>query len=301
MDLSVNLGSVGFEHPVMNAAGTCKTIEDVKRLAKSLSAAIVVGSATWEPRLGNQGNTYWFDPQGLYSLNSVGLQNPGAAYYQQQLPLMVSIAHEAGKPLIFSVAGLEVDEFIKLIKLAKKAKVDIVELNLSCPNVRDSQNHAQIAAYDSVFVTRLWSTIIAQELDRVNLSFKLPPFLDPEQLRTFIWYAMMRPPNPIFTVMNTVPSAYSLEADKKVITSGSGLAGMGGPAIKPIALGQIVQVRRIFTKSPIIGVGGINSGQDVVDFQSVGAVVVQVGTAYINQGERIFEKILTEYIQILEP
>jgi dihydroorotate dehydrogenase (fumarate) len=80
MDLTFKLAGITLEHPLMNAAGMCKTTPQVIRLARSAVAAVMVGSITMEPRAGNQGNVFWQDPAGRYSLNSLGLPNPGSAY-----------------------------------------------------------------------------------------------------------------------------------------------------------------------------------------------------------------------------
>src|SRR3989344_3127833 len=111
----------------MNAAGTCKLLEDVQRLSRSATSAIMVGSITKEERTGNEGDVYWADS--IHSINSLGLPNRGAAYYAAHLPSMVRVAHDEGKPLFVSVAGFSPEEYAHLTEVALKGGADLVELN----------------------------------------------------------------------------------------------------------------------------------------------------------------------------
>ncbi|MBI1999502.1 MAG: dihydroorotate dehydrogenase, partial [Parcubacteria group bacterium] len=109
-DLAVTLAGMDLEHPIINAAGTCRTLEDVEKFARTSIAAIVVGSVTASPRPENQGVTYYEQRSDtdslLFTVNSRGMPNGGIPYYENHLPQMVRVAHDAGKKLVLNVAGV---------------------------------------------------------------------------------------------------------------------------------------------------------------------------------------------------
>ncbi|HEY4510168.1 MAG TPA: dihydroorotate dehydrogenase, partial [Candidatus Paceibacterota bacterium] len=147
MDLQTMVGDIKLEHPIMNGAGWgCKTLEEVETLARTPISAIVVGSITMNPSPGNEGNAYWAHPEGLYSLNSLGLPNQGWPYYGENLQMMRRIAHNAGKPLVVSIACFSPEEYAQLAGFVANENVDVTELNLGCPNVWGEQGQKPIAS-----------------------------------------------------------------------------------------------------------------------------------------------------------
>jgi dihydroorotate dehydrogenase len=174
------LSGIRLEHPLMNGAGTCKTLEDVERLVPSSVSAVVVGSITVEPRLGNEGQTYWSDATS--SLNSLGLPNRGEPYYRRHLGAMVRAAHAAGKPLVLSVAGFSPDEYVRLAALGRDAGADLAELNLACPNVWDGGRQKRIACFDLGAVEAILRRVEAFLDAPPPVGLKLSPFSDPHAL-----------------------------------------------------------------------------------------------------------------------
>ena len=160
LDFSVEIAGIRLEHPLMNGAGTCKLIDGdmgVKTLVRSATSAIVVGSITLEPRPGNSGDVFFVNNG--FSLNSMGLPNPGADYYRKNLPEMVKLAHQARKPLFVSVAGFTHEEYADLTVLAFDGGADLVELNLACPNVWQGSSQKRIACFDSKLVSEILRTV----------------------------------------------------------------------------------------------------------------------------------------------
>ncbi len=298
MKLSTTVAGIPLLHPLMNAAGTCKTLESVKKLAPSATAAVVVGSITVEPRPGNSGNVYYHDEAGKFSINSLGLPNPGAEYYRQNLPEMVSIAHDNGKPLIVSVAGFSPEEYAMLVELALSAGADLVEVNLGCPNVWNGGKQKRIVCFDHRMVMKVLSFIEHAVGLEANVAVKVSPYSDPYALERMaeligVWKVVK-----IVTGSNTFANALVYNKQMKpVIDVPQGLAGLAGPGMKQIALGQVRQFR---THLPgdvqVIGVGGITCAQDVWEYIVSGAAAVQVATAYLERGERVFGEILAELV-----
>ena len=294
MDLSVSVAGIQLEHPVMNGAGSCKTLEDVRMLSRLPVSAIMVGSVTWEERVGNSGDVFWTSSP--YTLNSLGLPNLGYIHYTEVLPEMVKIAHDSGKPLFVSVAGFSESEYANLAGEMFASGADLVELNLGCPNAVtfDGKQH-RIASFDPDQVNRILQEVHYYVGPEAKVTVKLSPYTDPTMIpvvaQTISSWQVVK----AVTTMNTFPNATYLEEGRHVTSPVNGLAGLAGPAIRPIGLGQVQQFRELLSKD-IIGVGGVDSGQAVRDYQEVGATAVQVTSAYLSRGGDIFRQILEELV-----
>lgn len=277
----------------MNAAGTCKILEDVEKLSRSASAAIMVGSITVKPRTGNSGDVYWAGS--MFSLNSLGLPNRGALYYREVLPEMVAVAHSEGKPLFVSVAGFSPEEYADLAELAFRGEVDIVELNLGCPNVWQGSTQKRIACFDPAIVAEVLRCVEEKVGADAKVSIKISPFSDPFALAEVAQVIGASKLAKAVTTVNTFPNAFSYNGAKPRITPGGGLAGF---AMKPICLGQIRQLRGLLPEHiQIIGVGGITHGEDIREYRESGAVATQVATAYLERHEQVFSSLLDEFLE----
>lgn len=306
-DFSVNLAGIQLEHPMMNAAGTCRTLEEVEELARSASSAIVVGSITYEARDGNSGETYWSGPG--YSLNNRGLPNLGITYYQERLSQMVEISHKANKPFFLSIAPKGKDylhELPELLIMANMAGVDLVELNLSCPNLWTTNNFSRIFCFDLdscyVLFRRINSLRSYYGLKNLKTAVKLSPFTNPDELAKMATMISSYDYIQAITTTNSFPNALVLnEQGKPQLSPDNGLGGLAGSALKPIGLGQVCQLRKLLPENiDIIGVGGIQNCKDVLDYLRVGAKAVQVATAFLDKGIKIFDQLLSELVSEFE-
>jgi len=303
IDLSVSIAGIKLEHPLMNGAGTSKLLEGpegVRELARSATAAIMVGSITLKPREGNSGEVYWTSD--LCSLNSMGLPNPGVSYYQKHLPTMVETAHRAGKFLFVSVAGFSPTEYADLAELAFQRGADLVELNLSCPSVWEKGLQKPIACSDLQLVKEILYHVEDRVGPKAKIAVKLSPFSSPLLLSKVAQVIGQSKVVKAVTTVNTFPNAFGFdERGKSRISPGEGLAGLGGPAIKPIGIGQVKQLKKILPKNiDIIGVGGITTGRGIADYQRAGAVAVQIATILLDKGPRIFSTLLSEFLDVTE-
>lgn len=305
MDFSLDLcEGVRLEHPLMNAAGTCKKPEEVEILSRSASSAIVLGSITLERRGGNTGNT--LSHEGHFTLNSLGLPNPGATLLVIDLDKMQQTASLVERPLIVSVAGFSSEEYARLVKLIGK-RASLIELNLGCPNVWGAGGEQKrIASFSPRMVEDILETIKGEyEYGKKlpNLSVKLSPFSDPFLLREVASVIAKSEIVKVVVSCNTFPNAFAWDDQKEPrprISAANGLAGMSGPSMRPIALGQVRQLREALPQDiAIIGVGGITTGGDLRDFILAGAAAVQIATAYIQHGKSVFESILQQYLEAI--
>lgn len=303
----IRMGAVELESPVMNAGGTCKTLEEVAALARSSAGAVVVGSITVNPRTGNAGEVYWSGAN--HSLNALGLPNRGIDYYSTVLPEMASVIHEHDKKLIVSVAGFTVDEYVQLACRAAQGGADLIELNLGCPNVWDGGRQKRIASFDHDYTARVCREVSAALIESTRrtrrltqFGVKISPFSDPVEL-TRAAQSLARVSEEtvglgFVTATNAFPNAMSLDDDGQPRMTME-LGGLGGPAMKPIGLGQVRQLRAVLpTEVAVVGAGGVSNGRDALDYLRVGAVAVQVATAYLNgrNGPGIFADILGDLL-----
>ncbi len=300
MNLETEISGLRLEHSLMNAAGTCKLLEHVQELARSAVAAIMVGSMTIDDRAGNTGVNWW--TADTHSLNTLGLPNRGSAYFQQVLREMVTIAHGEGKLLIASAAGFSPEQYGVLTELVLECGVDAVEENFGCPNVwgRDG-TQKRITCFDP----ELTAETLDHVKQRVGLGHriwvKISPFSDPFALAQTASALAESEVVSAVTTMNTFPNAFGYEQLKPAIAASGGLAGLSGPAVKPIGLGQVRQLRKALPNHiSIIGVGGVVRGEDIWQYRDSGAVAVQVATTYIKQGAGVFSRLLSEYIDFCE-
>lgn len=305
--MAVFLADLELEHWLINGAGTCKTIDDVNVMAQSCVAGVVVGSITVDAREGNPGTTYW-ECDG-YSLNSLGLPNPGLAYYASLLPEMAKIVHGKDKILVVSVAGSSISEYVRLATLAADSGADLIELNLGCPNVWDGGRQKRIPSFELAYTGQLCRQVAAglraaarAGEHAVSFGVKISPFSDPYALNQLAEsLAELAGESPEFrfvTATNTFPNALALDQHDRPQIS-MGLAGLGGPAMKPIALGHVKQLRQLLPEQiSLIGVGGVTCGRDLADYLAVGATAVQATTAYCGRrgGPGVFDDILSGYL-----
>jgi len=301
MELQTSVAGILLEHPLMNGAGTCKLLEGsegVRELARSNTAAIMVGTITIEQREGNSGEVYWANE--MFSLNSLGWPNPGRLYYQQHLPTMAVLSHNAGKPLFVNVGGGGPDEYATLTELALEGGADLVELDLSCSSIWEKGQQKRIPCFVPQLVREILRCVEEKVGEEAKVAVKLSPFSDPfalgEVAKVIGEWKLVK----VVTSTNTFPNAFSYdEKGKPRLTPGGGFAALGGPAIKPIGLGQVKQLRSLLpSRMDIIGVGGIIAGSDILDYQRAGAVAVQIATALLGRRLKVFSQLLSELISI---
>lgn len=301
--LETSVGVLRLDHPIMNGAGWgCKTLEEVQLLAATPVSAIVVGSITMEPRSGNPGNVYWADPMGRFSLNSLGLPNRGWPYYEELLQRMRLVAHDAKKPLVVSIACFSPEEYATLAGLVANQDVDMIELNLGCPNVWGQDGQKPIASYEPRIVENILA-LVREEIRRsrfpqITVAAKISP-LPPSILNEVAAVIAETGIVDVVTATNTLPNGFMWNGAKPAIEAGGGLAGIAGASLKPLAMGVVKQLCDLLPdRIDIIAVGGIECGQDALDYLRIGPKVkaVQVVTAHANQGPKVFNRILTEFV-----
>ncbi|MCI8651866.1 MAG: dihydroorotate dehydrogenase [Oscillospiraceae bacterium] len=262
--LETTFAGVPFKNPVALASGTCGfgrelgEYFDLERLGGLCSKGL-----TLDPREGNQGVRIWETPSGI--MNSVGLENPGVRrFLAEENPRM----NELDLVNIVNLGGHSMEEYLEAVELLNRAKLDILELNISCPNVKEGGMNFGVK-------TRVAREVVRQvrAICRHKLVIKLSP--NAEDI-VALARACQEEGADGLSLTNTF-LAMAIDVDKRRPVFENVYAGLSGPAVKPIALRMVHQVAH-GVDIPVMGMGGISSWRDALEFMMAGATVVQVGT-----------------------
>ena len=268
--LAVDLGGLKLANPVLSASGCLGTGADVPGSLVDLHrlGAVVTRSLTYSGSKGWPTPRAAETPSGI--LSAVGAQNPGVrAFLAHDLPRF----QKAGVPLIASVAGSRLDEYVNVAgALHLQPGVVGLEVYLSC---LDEEREGEPFFSRIERVTEIVGAVA--RLSRVPVFAKLPPFV-PGLVETA--QACVRAGAFGLTLIDAVP-ALAVDAEHLRTKTAAPVGGLSGPAIKPIALAAVYQVARALPNVPVFGVGGVTTGEDAVEFLLAGAWAVQVGTALL--------------------
>ncbi len=266
VDLSVKIRDLEFKNPVMTASGTSGFAEELSDFYDvSKLAAILLKGITLKNRDGNAYPRMAETASGM--LNAVGLQNKGVDYFIQNIYPRIK---DYDTHLIANVNGSTIEEYIEVTeKLNDLDRITAIELNISCPNVKEGGMSFGISCPSAEAVTR--------EIRRVcskTLIVKLTPNVtDISEIAK----AVEGQGADSVSLVNTF-LGMAIDAEKRIPLLSTVTGGLSGPAIKPIALRMVWQVYNA-VKIPIIGMGGIMNSTDAIEFMLAGASAVQVGTA----------------------
>jgi dihydroorotate dehydrogenase (NAD+) catalytic subunit len=265
-DLSTTVGALHLASPVIAASGTYGYGVEYEGLVDwSLVGGVSVKGLSVEPSRGHPAPRMVETPGGM--LNAIGLQNIGVdVFVRDKLPRL----RETGTRIIANCWGNTLVEYERIVERLDAAEgIDALELNLSSPNKRE---WGRLPSADPAVTAEIVSS--ARRRTRLPLWVKLTPNVTDV---TEIARAAADAGADALTLINTLKGmAIDVEARAPVLANVSG--GLSGPAIKPVALHMVYETARSVTV-PIIGVGGIVSGRDAVEFLMAGASAVQVGTA----------------------
>lgn len=268
-NLNVKFGNIKLKNPLIMASGTFGfgkeygKIYDIEKLGGISSKGL-----TLEKRYGNKGMRVHETPSGM--MNSVGLENPGVrGFIENELPFF----KELNTIKIVNLGGGTLDDYIKGVELLNEQDIDIIELNISCPNVKAGGMAFGIKNEVAREVVRA-----VRSKTNLPLVVKLSP--NAEDIVGMAKACEEEGADGI-SLVNTF-KAMAIDLNKKKPVFENVYAGLSGPAIKPIALRMVHEVCKV-VNIPVMGMGGITTWQDAIEFIMAGATCVQVGTAnFIN-------------------
>lgn len=264
MNLAIKIGNTTFNNPVTVASGTFGhaekyyALEEVKKLG-----AIVPKTVTLHPQVGNPPHRIVETPSGM--LNAIGIENPGAdGFIAQKLPSFKKI----GVPLIISILGHTDEEFKRLTeKFNAAGDIAALELNLSCPNLQ----HKVLVAQDPQAIKRVVGLV--KSISKYPVIAKLSPNVtDIAEMAK----AAEDAGADAISLINTF-TAMVIDVQKRKSVLGNFTGGLSGPAIRPVAVHMVHRAAKA-VKIPVIGMGGIATAEDALQFILAGASMVAVGT-----------------------
>lgn len=267
--LAVRLPGLNLKNPIIPASGCFGFGESFSKMYDlGLLGAIMTKAVTLEARLGNDLPRVAETTAGM--LNAIGLKNPGLkVVMEEKYPFL----EQFDVPLIANVAGSTEEEYIEVTRIVSRApNVKAIELNISCPNVKEG---GVAFGTDPVIAKRLTEKVKAVSL--VPVYVKLSPNVTSI---VEIAKAVEEGGADAITMINTV-TGMKIDLNKKGPLLGNKTGGLSGPAIKPIAIRMVYEVSRA-VKIPIIGMGGIETVDDVIEMFLAGASAVGVGTANLH-------------------
>lgn len=286
VDLSVEIAGIKMKNPVLAASGTFGYgTEYLPLVPPGLFGAVITKTITLLPRAGNVPPRVYETPGGM--LNSIGLANVGAErFLKEKLPGLLS-HHPV---VIVNIAGNTMEEYIELAGMLKgHPGISGIELNISCPNVKQGG-----VAFGSDPVQAAKLTALVKKASDKPLIVKLSPNVADIAA---IARAVEEAGADALSLINTLYGmAVDIEKQRPVLGNVTG--GLSGPAVKPVALYNVFKASRA-VKVPVIGLGGIMTGGDAVEFMLAGASAVQIGTAtFANPGAvREINSGLNDYCQ----
>ncbi len=287
-DMTTELGSLTLPNPVLTASGCAASGKELQQFFEIASlGAVVTKSIMVRPRSGRPTPRMAETPSGM--LNSIGLQGPGIdAFLEDDLPWLA----ERGARAVVSIAGGHTDEYVALARrLYGNPAVSMIEVNISCPNV---ENRGQVFACDPAASGRVIGAVRRAADPKVPVFAKLSP--DVTDITT-IARACADNGADGFSLINTL-LGLAIDTDTLAPVLGGVTGGLSGPAIRPVALRCVWQVREALPHLPILGMGGIRTGLDALEFVLAGAAAVSVGTAVFGDPSAPM-RVLTELEQAL--
>ncbi|MDD3405104.1 MAG: dihydroorotate dehydrogenase [Paludibacteraceae bacterium] len=287
MNLSVNLCGLKLDNPIIPASGTFGYGNEFKDFYDiNILGSFAFKGTTKEPRSGNPTPRIAECTNGL--INSVGLQNPGIeSVIKHELPLLRTFFH---KPVIANISGFSIDEFIYCCeKVDKEPQVGLIEVNISCPNVKYGGMSFGTTADSAAQVTQAVKSVTTKPVF-IKLSPNVTDIVA-------IAKACENAGADGICLINTL-FGMRIDLNRRQPVIANKMGGFSGPAIFPIALRMVYQVSQA-CNIPIIGCGGISSAHDVIEMMMAGATAVQIGAMNL-KNPYICKEIIEQLPEVME-
>jgi len=288
----VNLCGIDLPNPLVLASGILGTeAELMARVAEAGAGAVTSKSCSLQPREGHPNPTVLAWEHGL--INAVGLANPGVRTEVKELERTKALLKPLGSALIASIFADTVENYARVATQVAQAKPDLIEVNISCPNVHDEFGTPFAADADAAAEV---TAAVKQAINakQIPVLVKLSPNVaDIASIARAVEAAGADGITAINTLTGMVIDVY---AQRPILANRSG--GLSGPAILPLAIRCVYDIYRAVT-IPIVGTGGVSSGRDALEMVMAGATAVGIGSAVYDQGPEVFGRIHDEMTALM--
>lgn len=264
--VNVNIGALALKNPVMTASGTFGYgVEFADFVDLNALGGFIVKGTTLNPREGNDYPRMAETPMGM--LNCVGLQNKGVAYFADHIYPGLK---DLDTNVIVNVSGSSPEDYAACAaRIAELENIPAIELNISCPNVRDGGMAFGVTCEGAAAVTRA-----VREVFPRTLIVKLSPNVT--DIASIAKAVEAEGADAVSLINTLMGMSIDIERRKSRLSIGTG--GLSGPCVKPVALRMVWQVARA-VNIPVVGLGGICSTEDAIEFLMAGATAIEIGTA----------------------
>ncbi|MCK8827756.1 dihydroorotate dehydrogenase [Natroniella acetigena] len=284
VNLTVDLNGLELQNPVTTASGTFGFGQEYKNYVDlDKLGGVMVKGTTLQPKKGNPTPRIAETPAGM--LNAIGLQNPGVDYFIEQI--LPEIKDKEFKTIV-NISGNTIEDYAKLAAKLAKTEIDAIEINISCPNVKKG---------GLAFGTEADMAASVVQAVRAETSLPLITKLSPNVVDiTEIAQAVEEAGTDIISLINTL-LGMKIDIERQEPILANKVGGLSGPAIKPVAVRMVYQVAQA-VDIPLIGMGGISTVEDAIEFFLAGANAISVGTANFVNPEVTMEILagLEEYL-----
>lgn len=298
VDVCVELCGIKLKNPTMLASGILGgTGPTLKRVAEHGVGAIITKSIGVSPRAGYKGPTV-IEPMENVLLNAMGLPNPG---YKEFIRTELPVLEDCETPLIVNIFGENAERFVEVAGAMADAKVQMLELNISCPHSLEKNwmRKCKLIGQDKDYTANV-VTQVRKEV-KIPIIVKLSP-----NVTDIVEFAKVAVDNgaDAISAINTI-QALEIEPEFELPVLGNLVGGQSGASIRCIAQRKVADIvvamaRNEMQKVPVIGVGGILNGLDIVRFLLLGAHCVQIGTAVAYDGLDVFQKCINELSHFMD-
>lgn len=277
--VKTSLGPLELSGPLVAASGTVGSVWEWADVADvSFYGAAVAKSVSEEPWAGRP--VPRVAPQGPGMLNGIGIQNPGLDQWSKDIS---STVLKIGVPIWGSAVGETVEEFARVAAGLERVGVTAIEINLSCPNL----DGGKLFALDGALSARIVAEV--RQAVTVPIGAKLSP--NSEQIVSIA--SSVADAGVDFVTLTNTAWGFGVDIDRRRPKLSGGIGGYSGPGLKALSLRCVYEVSSAMPDLPIVGCGGVNSGDDVVEYLMAGASAVALGTVHLSEpraGKRIFRE-----------
>jgi len=290
IDLSTEICGVSLPNPTVLASGVLGLSGEVlARIARAGAGAVITKSCSLKPRIGHPNPVVVDYGAGL--INAVGLANPGVEAIVEEIRLARELTRSLGVPIIASIFANSVYDFGTTARYISEAEPDLIEANISCPNVEEE--------FGQIFSSTPY--VAAQVTRRVKASTSIPVIvkLSPNVPNIGeVAKAVVTAGADAISAINTLGPGMLVDVETGTPIISNKVGGLSGPAVRPIAVRCVYDICRA-VKVPVIGLGGVMDGRDAAEMITVGASAVGVGTGVYRRGIEVFALIVAELRDVM--
>jgi dihydroorotate dehydrogenase (NAD+) catalytic subunit len=281
--LAVQLCGVELPNPLILASGVLGTeAELMARVGRAGAGAVTAKSCSLEPRLGHPNPTVLAWEHGL--INAVGLANPGVEAEVEELAQTKALLKPIGAALIASIFADTVENFARVAARVVDAGPDLIEVNISCPNVHDEFGTPFSA--DAGAAAEVTAAVKEALAARVPVLVKLSPNVT--NIAAIARAVAAAGADGISAINTLTGMVIDVHAHRPILANRTG--GLSGPAVRPLAVRCVYEIYRA-VDLPIVGIGGVSSGRAAVELIMAGATAVGIGSAVYEEGPEVFRRI----------